>query len=691
DEYLNKYIHLEGRGNASAFPCDCNSGRAREYCCESCGGRQMTCKECCVTAHQCLPLHFIQKWNGRFFEHVSLKSLGLRVNMGHKDGSKCVLRQAGHAKFVVINTNRIHRVSISFCGCDKKVPHRQQLLRYGWYPSTVDTPETACTEEALGQYSALMSRTKVLPHGYYQALESLTDSLGLDVPPSHYKVFLRILRQHRYIRLMKEAGRGNVANGIETTRPGELAVACPACPHPNVNLPDGWENADLLRKFLYCLFLTMDTNFRLKNRDRGGSLSDVELFDGLAYFVKTEPYMEYIYSQRSTCSSFRAISGVNNKLSKGLQATGVGMIMCARHEFTLALGVGDLQAGERNCNMDYLFFSIFAPLILLLVVISYDIACQWKTNLFKRMNTLPPEMQMSLVMMAQILVFGVPKFHAPGHNQKCATEHSLNLITGAGRTDGEGIERGWVEFNLASNSTKEMTLGFQHDTLNIVFSSHNLHKYYGLGKTLQGRLILAMEAQLFHQDGLLVFNESIDESDKADWTAMKVAWENNKTKENPFLFTQNSKCCFQPNNNDESLWLPSALNPDERSICTHGIEKTEGKLRQVQCHSSLNRIRGLLQTKYHFSTHQKLHSRGQRAMTRAYRLIGEYTRKIEAECTKYDKSYKALESLEGTDLLCFGLQPLHSGDIRTLREPAMEPNMPSRRAREMQKGLGEGH
>ncbi|EIW79111.1 hypothetical protein CONPUDRAFT_60062, partial [Coniophora puteana RWD-64-598 SS2] len=51
--------------------------------------------------------------------------------------------------------------------------------------------------------------------------------------------------------------------------------------------------------------------------------------------------------QTSTCSSFRAMSGVNNKLSKGLQATGVGMVMCTRHEFTLALGVGNLQGGER--------------------------------------------------------------------------------------------------------------------------------------------------------------------------------------------------------------------------------------------------------------------------------------------------------------------------------------------------------
>lgn len=43
--------------------------------------------------------------------------------------------------------------------------------------------------------------------------------------------------------MLKRAGRGHDPDGIDNTAAGELAVECPACPHPGKNLPVGWENA----------------------------------------------------------------------------------------------------------------------------------------------------------------------------------------------------------------------------------------------------------------------------------------------------------------------------------------------------------------------------------------------------------------------------------------------------------------
>ncbi|KAK0183968.1 hypothetical protein F5146DRAFT_1006956 [Armillaria mellea] len=40
--------------------------------------------------------------------------------------------------------------------------------------------------------------------------------------------------------------------------------------------------------------------------------------------------------------------------SKLLWAIGMGICMCARHEHVLPLAAGDLQVGERYCNMDYI-------------------------------------------------------------------------------------------------------------------------------------------------------------------------------------------------------------------------------------------------------------------------------------------------------------------------------------------------
>lgn len=42
--------------------------------------------------------------------------------------------------------------------------------------------------------------------------------------------------------MLKRGGRGHDMAGIEGTQSGELAVACPSCPHPGINLPLGWED-----------------------------------------------------------------------------------------------------------------------------------------------------------------------------------------------------------------------------------------------------------------------------------------------------------------------------------------------------------------------------------------------------------------------------------------------------------------
>ena len=47
----------------------------------------------------------------------------------------------------------------------------------------------------------------------------------------------------QHLKMLKQAGCGQDPSGAEGTQEGELAIECPACPHPGHNLPDGWENA----------------------------------------------------------------------------------------------------------------------------------------------------------------------------------------------------------------------------------------------------------------------------------------------------------------------------------------------------------------------------------------------------------------------------------------------------------------
>ena len=75
-----------------------------------------------------------------------------------------------------------------------------------------------------------------------------------------YDEFMRIVRQWRNLKQLKRGGRGHEDSGIDGTKPGELALLCPACPHPGINLPPDWELAPLAKLYGVQLLLTSSTD-----------------------------------------------------------------------------------------------------------------------------------------------------------------------------------------------------------------------------------------------------------------------------------------------------------------------------------------------------------------------------------------------------------------------------------------------
>lgn len=55
-----------------------------------------------------------------------------------------------------------------------------------------------------------------------------------------YRDLLRVSRQWRNLQARKRNGVGYEPD--EPVRPGQLTTACPACPRPGVNLPEGWQD-----------------------------------------------------------------------------------------------------------------------------------------------------------------------------------------------------------------------------------------------------------------------------------------------------------------------------------------------------------------------------------------------------------------------------------------------------------------
>ena len=112
---------------------------------------------------------------------------------------------------------------------------------------------------------------------------------------------------------------------------------------------------------------------------------------------------------------------------------------------------------SRYLNTDYVYLKSLLATALILLVISYDIACQWHKNFWERMKIFPPEEV--LPDSVRSIKYLVPKFHLPAHVEACNLAFSFNLMKGVGRTDGEAPERGWANINPAAQSTKEMGPG----------------------------------------------------------------------------------------------------------------------------------------------------------------------------------------------------------------------------------------
>ncbi|KAG2138229.1 hypothetical protein BD769DRAFT_1626642 [Suillus cothurnatus] len=529
--FLEELLRMEGRGGLQEVPCSDCGGSSPEFKCEDCFGIDLRCSSCITAAHQRHPLHRLQKWNGNYFERATLKSLGLRIQLGHTFGQKCPNpRHAFNDNFVVMDSYSIHEVLLDFCDCVEAESHTQQLLRIAWFPSTTADPKTAATFRLLEEFHLLSFESKVSAYEFYSALARRTNNTGLAPVKDRYESFMRMIREWRHLKMLKRSGRGHHPNGVDATEEGDCAVLCPACPHPGKNLPDDWEKVPCAKSWIYALFLAIDANFRLKRKIVSSNTTDPSLSRGWAYFVEEGAYKELlaekvdVLQEKSTCSSHNAVNMADTKTSQGLAATGLGTIDCARHNMKRPNAVGDLQKGEKYVNMDYLFFSTLRHTSLQTLNVSYDIACQWHKKLWQRMTAFPISMHFDFV--SKVIDFFVPKFHLPAHIEKCI-----------GRTDGEAPERGWANINPVASSTKEMGPGARRNTLDDFFGDWNWKKVVGLGTIMLRKMKEALPERTNQQIALNDLEEGLKEDYGGvldQWQTQVEAWEDDPRQPNPF-------------------------------------------------------------------------------------------------------------------------------------------------------------
>ncbi|KAF7372421.1 CxC2 domain-containing protein [Mycena venus] len=217
----------------------------------------------------------------------------------------------------------------------------------------------------------------------------------------------------------------------------------------------------------------------------------------------------------------------NTKRVKGLQTTGIGGVTCSQHNMWQGNGIGDLQVGERYCNMNFLLLSVLFRLQLLCIVISYDIACQYNTTFWECMKRLFVKLKQSMVS------WKVPNFHLHAHKLNCHGPFSFHFMWGTGMTH----KQNWAFSNGVVASTRLMGPGAQQATLEDVFGFHNYDRVLGF---LPKCLAVSIKEGMKHKIAFEAFTKGMEEArpeDVVEWKVHVLLWEatpHPKTSESPF-------------------------------------------------------------------------------------------------------------------------------------------------------------
>ncbi|KAJ7785628.1 hypothetical protein B0H16DRAFT_1707885 [Mycena metata] len=358
---------------------------------------------------------------------------------------------------------------------------------------------------------------KTTIYDFYKTLEKLTNNSGGKVP-YRYPAFLRMCPEYPHVLMLKRTGVFHQPGGVDAMKPGQCAIKCPCCPRPGVNLPPDWASASPENAYV-----------PLHPVPRARCVLPPEALTG---FERAQRSFARLVKEMSTCSGLVALDYANTKFSKGYSSTGVGMGVCARHEFVQPNSVGNLQKGERYANMDYIFASLLRHVDpSLMKIVFYDIVCQWWKNLKAQISHLPPLVRLRVVL--AIFRFVIPKLHIHMHTMACQLEFSLNLVPGSAQTDGEGIERPWANIGGVASSTHEMGPGSREEVLNNHWGFWNWQKLLTLADRLRTRLDRVRIKYVAQLEAFTVFSME-QEVHVAEWLEMVEAYEADGKKKNPY-------------------------------------------------------------------------------------------------------------------------------------------------------------
>ena len=207
------------------------------YRCMDCFQSPILCKTCAIETHQQNPFHRLQMWTGNSLERKMLFDLGFVLHLGHY-GKPCS-KGSITSQLVVVHTNGIQQATVSYCECKGTANVKErplQLCYHGLYPATFKRTQTVFSMTLLKQYHHLTLQSKITAHDFIISLRRLSSNGFASDSKDRYREFMTAHRQYSFLCTL----RWNHQPVNDQNSPGSLAVRCPACLQPEINMDPLW-------------------------------------------------------------------------------------------------------------------------------------------------------------------------------------------------------------------------------------------------------------------------------------------------------------------------------------------------------------------------------------------------------------------------------------------------------------------
>ncbi|KIJ35086.1 hypothetical protein M422DRAFT_181134, partial [Sphaerobolus stellatus SS14] len=205
-----------------------------------CDNPSLRCKKCTIELHQSQPCHRPYKWNGEYYQRISLDSIKFIWHLGH-GGSACLHMYDDTSPYYIrlVDLSGVHTIKVGWCRCGLKPDFFRQLLVRCIIPASMQRLRTGFTQWVFKTFHLLNLIAHVTPWDWCALLHRLTDNIDPFSISNIYQTFNHVQRQWRLVKGWK---RGGVVNSLAPRQVGSLALRCVSCPMPGVNLPADWES-----------------------------------------------------------------------------------------------------------------------------------------------------------------------------------------------------------------------------------------------------------------------------------------------------------------------------------------------------------------------------------------------------------------------------------------------------------------